>query len=58
MQTKQLDLLEIGKTPALVNNETVFLSCNVTKYNDLGFRQERVARVDNLRSTRNHLSSE
>jgi len=45
MQTKQLDLLEIGKTPALVNNETIFLSCNVTKYNDLGFRQERVIAV-------------
>lgn len=42
MLSNNLDLLEIGKTPALVNNETVYLSSIVTKYNDLGFRQERV----------------
>ena len=45
MQHKNLDLLEIGKTPALVNNEDVYLSCGVTKYNDLGFRQDRVVVV-------------
>jgi hypothetical protein len=32
------DYLEIGKTPQVVNNEKVFLSCNITKYNDYGFR--------------------
>lgn len=32
------DALEIGKNPQLVNNEKVFLSCNITKYNDYGFR--------------------
>lgn len=41
MQLKSMDLLEFSKTPAVVNNETVYLSCTVTKYNDLGFRQER-----------------
>lgn len=42
MQSKTLDLFEFSKTPVVVNNETVFLSCTITKYNDLGFRQERI----------------
>ena len=42
MQSKNFDVLEIGKTPNLVNNEKVYLSTIITKYNDLGFRQERV----------------
>lgn len=41
------DALEISKTPLLVNNEIVFLSCNVTKYNDYGFRQERILVLTN-----------
>lgn len=41
MDSKSLDLLNISKSPGLVNNEAVHLSCLITKYNDLGFRQER-----------------
>lgn len=42
MSDKNLDDLGIAKTPGLVNNEKVVLSSIVTKYNDLGFRQERI----------------
>ena len=45
MENKNLDTLNIAKTPALVNNEKVFLSTVVTKYNDLGFRQERILAI-------------
>lgn len=41
------DSLDIAKTPQLVNNEKVFLSCNITKYNDYGFRQERILVLTN-----------
>ena len=42
MKAKNSDALEISKSPSLVNNEKVVLSSTITKYNDLGFRQERV----------------
>lgn len=42
MEEKNLDTLGISRNPSLVNNDQVILSCNVTKYNDLGFRQERI----------------
>ena len=35
------DELGISKMPQLINNEKVFLSTMITKYNDFGFRQER-----------------
>ncbi len=36
------DELKISKmNPLLVNNEKVFLSTKITKYNDMGYRQER-----------------
>lgn len=41
------DVMEIGKTPQLVNNEKVFLSCSITKYNDYGFRTERILALTN-----------
>ena len=42
MQKKiKYDLLDFQKKKTLVNNEEVYLSLNLTKYNDLGFRQER-----------------
>ena len=42
MKAKNHDTLEISKMPGLVNNEKVMLSTVITKYNDLGFRQERI----------------
>ena len=36
-----LDFLKFKEKAKLVNNEEIFLSCLVTKYNDLGYRQER-----------------
>lgn len=42
MPEKNPDVLEISKTPGLINNERVMLSSVITKYNDLGFRQERI----------------
>ncbi len=41
MQSKKLDFLGIGKNPSIVNNEKIFLSTAITKYNDFGLRQER-----------------
>jgi len=41
MESKIKDLLEIAKEPAVVNNEKVYFSCTLIKYNDMGFRQER-----------------
>jgi serum/glucocorticoid-regulated kinase 2 len=38
---KDQDFLNIKASPKLVNNERVFYSCLITKYNDLGIRQER-----------------
>ena len=38
---KDQDYLGIKNNPKLVNNEKVFYSCLITKYNDLGIRQER-----------------
>jgi serum/glucocorticoid-regulated kinase 2 len=38
---KDQDFLNIRASPKLVNNEKVFYSCMITKYNDLGVRQER-----------------
>lgn len=35
------DAMGISKMPQLVNQEKVFLSCKITKYNDYGFRQVR-----------------
>ena len=42
MDSKSKDYRKIGDNPSLVNNEHVYLSCILTKYNDLGFRQERI----------------
>ena len=42
MQVNKLqDSLNFANKSNLVNNEKVFFSCLVTKYNDLGYRQER-----------------
>ena len=41
MQSKNLDFLGISKNPSLVNNEKIFLSTAITKYNDYGLRQGR-----------------
>ena len=42
MQVNKLqDSLGMASKSHLVNNEKVFFSCLVTKYNDLGYRQER-----------------
>ena len=41
------DEKQIGKKPELVNNEKVFFSSSITKYNDLGFRQERILALTN-----------
>lgn len=41
------DAMEIRKIPQLVNNEKIYLSCSITKYNDYGFRQERILVLTN-----------
>lgn len=50
------DLLNFEKNKKLVNNEEVYLSLNLIKYNDLGFRQDRtfvitVGAIYNIRKT-------
>lgn len=37
----KLDFLKFNEKAKIVNNEEIFLSCLITKYNDLGYRQER-----------------
>lgn len=45
---KSMDYLGIGQKKAkLVNNEDIHLSTLVTKYNDMGFRQERALVLTN-----------
>lgn len=41
MDSKIKDLLELSKDHSAVNNERIYYSCSLTKYNDMGFRQER-----------------
>lgn len=41
MEAKIKDCSGLAKTPNLVNNEKIYYSCLVIKYNDMGFRQER-----------------
>lgn len=40
-KTKNLDFLNFQEKANVVNNEDIYLSCLVTKYNDMGYRQER-----------------
>jgi serum/glucocorticoid-regulated kinase 2 len=42
MNSKNQDYLNFKASSHLINNETIVLSCMVTKYNEAGFRQERV----------------
>lgn len=42
MQKRNQDYANVSKNPGIVNNEHIYFSCVLTKYNDLGFRQERI----------------
>ena len=42
MEPKDRDYVNVKATPHLVNNEKIFFSALITKYNEFGFRQDRV----------------
>ena len=42
MDSTDRDYMSVKATPHLVNNEKIYLSCLLTKYNEFGFRQDRV----------------
>ena len=42
MDVKDRDYVNVKSTPHLVNNEKIYFSALLTKYNEFGFRQDRV----------------
>lgn len=41
MEIQIMDLANFSQSPEIVNNERIYFSCQLTKYNDRGMRQER-----------------